>query len=110
VSLSQLYTRFTLKDRSGKEYDEVIINLAGSSWSSDLFNPKSKIGFLIDKQVYNEDEFKSLPADITCNIKFTSTTRLADPALFPGINVKGYTSIISLKTVTPEEMTPLNYP
>lgn len=109
IPASQLYTRLTLKDKYGKPYDKVFIHFPEGNWSSDLFTPDSKMGFLINKHIYNEEDFKSMLPDIISSIAHVKTS-LPDPTLFPGIDIKGYTSVLVFRTLTADDSNALNYP
>lgn len=99
ASDKQYYIRLHKQKADGSRYDEIVVSMpSGGKVGRDIL-PADKVGFIIDKKLYNEAQFKkTLPSVITSFTGEYGTGGANNKSLNHGIDTKGYNVIFSFNT------------
>jgi hypothetical protein len=95
----QYYKRRHFKNDDGTSYDQIVISIPPSGEVMQTLSPNEKPGFIIDKKIYNEEEFKKiLPSVVKSFTGHYGTGPANNSSLNHGLNASGYDVIFSFNT------------
>jgi hypothetical protein len=98
VPTSQFYGRVHLHKANGTLYDKAIVHVGPQGMVTSEVTPNGKVAFLIDKTLYTEETIKNVSPAIIQSLTGSYGVGPANPAKFPGVDVKGYESVFDFKT------------
>jgi len=103
-SIDQYYKRHHFKNDDGTLYDQIVISIPPDGEVMQTLSPTEKPGFIIDKKIYNEDEFrKILPSVVKSFTGSYGTGPTNNSSLNHGLDVSGYDVIFSFNTDNTED-------